>query len=325
MKILSLLFLAASLLVANSLNASQEPPELQEAGTLTESAVKLYDERKYDEAIPLAKRALEIREKLLPPNDVRVSTSLIYLGKIYVANKDYQSARKIFLRLLDIQEKQFGPENLRVAETLDWLALIHYRMGNSRETEAAYSRSLALREKGFGPNSVQVGNTLYAMAEFYRTKGDFQHAAPNYRRALRIFGEKSNSTSADYERTSEGFACLAYEQNKPDVLKEIEESRRWFDPVLYHGIEVLNGKALSLPRPQYPEEARIRRLAGLVIVKVEIDESGAVINAVDMCGGPPFLSQASVAAAWSARFSPTRVNGVPIKVKGVIQYRYVHR
>jgi len=63
MKTLSLLFLAASLLFTNSLKASQESPELQEASTLTTSAVKLYNQGKYGEALPLAKRALEIRDK----------------------------------------------------------------------------------------------------------------------------------------------------------------------------------------------------------------------------------------------------------------------
>ena len=65
MKILSLLVLAG-LLLANNFSLSQESPELQEARTLNESAVKLFNQGKYDEAIPPAKRALQIREKLLP-------------------------------------------------------------------------------------------------------------------------------------------------------------------------------------------------------------------------------------------------------------------
>src|SRR5690242_7793179 len=170
MKISTLLFLALSLLFANNLNGTQEPPELQEAATLYDSAVKLYDERRYNEAIPPAKRALEIRIKLLPPNDVRVSSSLSTLGKIYAANKDYKPAREVFQRLLDMQEKQFGPENLRLAETLEWLAMLQFQAENSREAEAAYKRALAIREKGLGSSHAQVARSLYALAEFYRAE-----------------------------------------------------------------------------------------------------------------------------------------------------------
>src|SRR5687768_7588790 len=104
MKILSPLFLAALLLV-NTFNASQEPAELEEARTLNESAVKLFNQGKYDEALPLAKRALQIREKLLPRNDPQISSSLTNLGEILMARRDYKPAKEIFQRLLQIHEE----------------------------------------------------------------------------------------------------------------------------------------------------------------------------------------------------------------------------
>src|SRR5688572_17930094 len=42
---------------------------------------------------------------------------------------------------------------------------------------------------------------------------------------------------------------------------------------------ILNGKAISLPHPQYPAEARAAGIEGTVLVDVVIDESGAVISA----------------------------------------------
>ena len=323
MKTFYLFFLATSLVVSSH-KPSQESPELQEATRLTESVLKLFNEDKFDEALPLAKRALQIREKLLPPNDPRVATSLSYLGDVYIAKRDYKAAREIVARLLQVQEVRFGPNDVNLASTLDRLALLHFRAGNSREAEAAYSRALALREKSFGANSPQVAQTLHALGEFYRSKHDFDRAASNYRRALLIFGESSDSTSADYERTSDAFACLAYDHKKPGVFKEIEATRRRFarEEGVGDSHEILNGRALTMPQPVYPDEARGRRLQGIVVVKVEIDETGRVINAIDMCQGPPYLSEASVAAAWRARFTPTKLKGRPVKVKGVIQYRF---
>jgi TonB family protein len=328
MKILSLLFLCASLLLANNLNATQEPPELQEAATLYDSAVKLYDEGKYNGAVPLAKRALEIREKLLPPNDIRVSTSLTSLGKIYVANKDYKLARAVFQRLLDIQEKQFGPENLRLAETLEWLGMLHYQAENSRESEASYKRALAIREKGFGSNHAEVARSLFALAQFYRAERRLQPAVETYTRALTLYGQLGGTDSPDFRQVSEAFSCLGYTHNKPELFKQVHAIWQQFASQEAREPEygqVLNGRAISLPRPDYPDGARSLRLSGTVVVKVLIDEQGKVIKAEDMCQGPPYLSEASVAAAFKARFTPTKLSGMPVRVNGIIQYNFVHQ
>jgi TonB family protein len=85
---------------------------------------------------------------------------------------------------------------------------------------------------------------------------------------------------------------------------------------------VLNGKAVSLPRPAYPAVARAARASGTVTVQVTIDESGKVI-AARAVGGHPLLQQAAVQAAYGARFSPTQLSGQPVKVTGVITYNFV--
>lgn len=84
---------------------------------------------------------------------------------------------------------------------------------------------------------------------------------------------------------------------------------------------VLNGTAVSLPSPSYPEAARRLRMAGLVTVEVVVDESGKVISAV-ATGGPAILRDVAVQAAMRARFSPTKLSGQPVKVSGLINYRF---
>lgn len=85
---------------------------------------------------------------------------------------------------------------------------------------------------------------------------------------------------------------------------------------------VLNGRAIVLPRPDYPAEARAARAAGTVVVQVVIDEYGNVTSAKAI-SGPPMLHQASVTAALQAKFSPTTLMGEPVKVTGVITYNFV--
>jgi protein TonB len=85
---------------------------------------------------------------------------------------------------------------------------------------------------------------------------------------------------------------------------------------------VLNGKAVSLPKPAYPAAARAVRASGAVQVQVLIDETGKVVSAT-AAGGHPLLQAAAVSAARQARFSPTLLSGQPVKVSGIITYNFV--
>jgi len=84
---------------------------------------------------------------------------------------------------------------------------------------------------------------------------------------------------------------------------------------------VLNGQALSLPAPTYPDLAHRMRTAGVVAVEVVVDENGKVISARAV-SGPPSLRDASVQAALRARFSQTKLSGQPVKVSGQINYNF---
>src|SRR5215510_1835575 len=85
---------------------------------------------------------------------------------------------------------------------------------------------------------------------------------------------------------------------------------------------VLNGKAISLPKPAYPPIAKAAHASGTVVVQVVIDENGNVVSA-HAVSGHPLLQGAAVGAARQARFSPTKLSGQPVKVTGVIQYNFV--
>jgi TonB family protein len=333
MKTLTVLSLT-TLLVVNTLNSPQqstpqEPAELQEATALNDSAVKLFNQGKYDAALSPAKRSLQIRDKLLPRTDPRISSSLSNLGEIYFAQKDYKGAKDVYLRLLKIQEELYGPDNVYLAFTLDRLAVVHYVAGNDGETEAAYKRALELREKGLGPDDVQVAQSLFALAEFYRFRKKLEPALEYYRRALRLYGKLGKTMTPEFERTIDGFACLGYDHHKPALWQELVELRKEvtgrLTTIEAQGVTVLNGRAVTLPKPEYPGIALERRLTGVVVVKVEIDEAGNVAAARDMCQGLPYLSEAAVGAAWKARFTPTTINGQPVRVRGVIQYNFTRR
>ena len=84
---------------------------------------------------------------------------------------------------------------------------------------------------------------------------------------------------------------------------------------------VLNGTAVYLPPPVYPEAAKRMRTSGVVSVDVVVDETGKVVAAT-ASSGPAILRDAAIQAALKAKFSPTKLSGQPVKVSGVINYKF---
>lgn len=84
---------------------------------------------------------------------------------------------------------------------------------------------------------------------------------------------------------------------------------------------VVNGKAEKLPVPVYSAAAKAVNAVGNVDVQVLIDESGAVVSAKAI-NGHPLLRDAAERAARGARFSPTTLSKQPVKVTGVIVYKF---
>ena len=84
---------------------------------------------------------------------------------------------------------------------------------------------------------------------------------------------------------------------------------------------VLSGRVLKKVNPAYPGEAQAARVSGEVQVQVTISEEGRVIEAI-VISGPELLREAAVQAAKEWVFKPTKLDGVPVKVQGILTFNF---
>lgn len=114
--------------------------------------------------------------------------------------------------------------------------------------------------------------------------------------------------------TSLGFASTVLEQEPkredPQPPKIIRKSGG-----------VLQGSATKRAEPTYPPLAKAAQVSGSVVVEVTADEEGKVISARAI-SGHPLLKDAAVAAARKWTFTPTALQGVPVKVIGTITFNF---
>ncbi len=84
---------------------------------------------------------------------------------------------------------------------------------------------------------------------------------------------------------------------------------------------VIRGNAISKPIPDYPPLAKSARVEGDVVIEITISEDGDVA-AARVVSGHPLLQQAALSAARQWKFKPTLLNNTPVKVSGVLTFRF---
>lgn len=303
--------------------------EFAEANELEKTIVKLYREQKYKEALPLAKRVLQIREKV-PDQDIQsLRTALLNLAELYFALGKYGDAESSYERVI-ASYKKLNPNDVRLADILERLGLVHYARDNLTKAESAYQEALRLKETVLGLEDARTMRSVFAVAEFYHFSEAYEKAVPYYQRLLlyreKIKGPKQLNELAE---VVDRYGCTLRKLNRGAEADNIE---RLFGPAGEPANQsdasvlanVLNGRAVNLPRPAYPAKARDARATGRVVVRVLIDEKGDVVRACAI-KGPPLLARTSEVAAYGAKFTPTLQSGVPVKATGIIVYNFIVR
>jgi TonB family protein len=312
---------------AGASSKQETSPALEEAARLNDEVVKLYSAGKYAEALPVAERVVKLREKELGRAHALVAGALLNLAAIEQRLDKLGDARGHYRRAASALEKA-GDAGLRpLINAVEGEARLDPDVLNAVEL---HKRALALKEKAFGPDAPELTRSLFPLGHLNDLLGRREEAERYFRRFLEI-SEKSKAGAADdvavaYLR----LGCIArredkreeaadFESRASEALKAASDERAPFEG------GVINGKAISKPQPDYPAEAKRASAQGTIEVEMLIGENGTVLSACARGEGHPSLKRSSEFAAYSARFTPTLVNGQPVKVKGIITYRFVLR
>ncbi|MBD2741293.1 tetratricopeptide repeat protein [Coleofasciculus sp. FACHB-1120] len=199
---------------ANPPQATQQSAELESAKQLNKQVDQLYQQGQYAIAIPLAKRALAIREKVLGKEHPAVALSLNSLAVLYRLQGNYSSAEPLYQRSLAIRENVLGLEHPDVALSLYNLAELYQAQGNYSSAEPLYQRSLAISEKVVGKEHPYVANSLNGLAELYQAQGNYSSAEPLYQRSLEIREKVLGPEHPDVAHSLNSLAGLYQTQGK---------------------------------------------------------------------------------------------------------------
>jgi len=182
-----IIIVIVSLLLFGNISISPaQDADIKRAEQLRQQLIQLYKQKKFSDAVPIAREVLAIQEKILGKNHPRTVVTLNNLALLYKAMGDYSRAEPLYQRALAICEKTLGPNHHDTATTLNNLAVLYQAMGDYSRAEPLYQRALAICEKTLGPNHHDTAATLNNLALVYQAMGDYSRAKPLYQRALVI-------------------------------------------------------------------------------------------------------------------------------------------
>jgi TonB family protein len=300
---------------------------MQEADKLSVEVVKLFKDKKYNEALPLAQKVLAMREAELGKNHLAVARAYQNLGYLQSKIGNRKESESSFENAYDIFESNQPlsvTDEKTFADLLEIVALHQAIDGDLSKGEKKLQRAVGLREKLTGRDSLETSNSLQKLSDLYEAKGDYEKAAPLLMRVFDIKTKKLGAKHDDAELAFQSLSCtltkLKREQELTEIKNRIYPPEPTTDATVIKG-GVINGKALRLITPPYPAEAKNNRITGTVQVKVTIDETGKVIRACAMTGARE-LQRASEIASYQSTFTPTILSGKPVRVTGIIVYNF---
>ncbi|WP_287698123.1 CHAT domain-containing protein [Microcystis sp. M44BS1] len=133
---------------------SQVSPQdkLAEAERLNQQVIQLYQQGKYNEAIPLAQQALAIWKQQLGDNHPLIATSLNNLAALYYSQGRYSEAEPLYKQALAIHKQQLGDNHPLTAASLNNLAALYQSQDDIPQAINYLSQGLAVEEYNLSEN-----------------------------------------------------------------------------------------------------------------------------------------------------------------------------
>lgn len=110
----------------------------------------------FNEAEPLVRESLEIREEQFGPDHPKTAESLQTLGTLNLYRQEFDQAAEVMRRALDIRLRAYGEDHPLVSDTLLDLGVVMLVEDNMYEAQELMRRSLAIRQKRFGEESSEA-------------------------------------------------------------------------------------------------------------------------------------------------------------------------
>jgi tetratricopeptide (TPR) repeat protein len=141
---------------------------------------------KYEEAITVHEKALEIFQKTLPANHPLLATSYNNIGNVYKSMGEYSKALSYFEKALEIRQKTLPANHPDFAESYSNIAAVYYSMSEYLKALSYYEKALEIYQKTLPANHPLLATSYNNIGNVYKSMGEYSKALSYFEKALEI-------------------------------------------------------------------------------------------------------------------------------------------
>jgi tetratricopeptide (TPR) repeat protein/tRNA A-37 threonylcarbamoyl transferase component Bud32 len=194
------------------------------ASTETSLATALRLQGKYDQAEPLFRDGLKIRQAKLGSNDQLVADSLSGLGECLYLEDHFSEAEPVLRQALDVNRK-LNPSS--GVDTRNYLALVLERSGNYPEAVQLLREALDVSQRHNDTDSPDYANTMHNLAGALMDAGDLSEAEDMERQDLALRRKILGNDHPDLGYPLNNLGWLLLEKGEPEAARPaLEENLR---------------------------------------------------------------------------------------------------
>lgn len=175
---------ARDLLAATERLHGSDARETADVLDLLAEAMRKAGKTRDPQSLEICRRALEIKQRLLRPDDPSLAISLENLGALHLVNGEIEKARQYLGGALDIRTRALGPWNADVAWSLTWLSHLEEKAGNPDSAYVLVKRAVAIQDSVLREDDLQHLKSLDLLGVVQYERGDYRDAAAISERAL---------------------------------------------------------------------------------------------------------------------------------------------
>jgi CHAT domain-containing protein len=204
--------------------ATENDLALNEARNLLRGYLNLHRQGRDLEARTKLERCLQIREKILGPNDPQVEEAVSHLAVNYRATGEVAAAESMFLRSLQINEKTYGAGHPNVAVRLSGLGTFYWEdKSDDVKAEEMDLRALAIFQKAQMEETSSFGALLSGLGDIYYARHDYEKAESYYLRSREVFEKVFGPDSFHLAASYSVLGVVAYDMVNYEKAKAMHE------------------------------------------------------------------------------------------------------
>ncbi len=190
---------------------SQEQKLIEQADSLFQHGIELYNAGQYQNAVILFEGVAETRKVLLGKSHPDYGICLNKAGNCYAELGDYEKAMEFYYQALAIIENEYGKTHRDYAGILNNIGMCLSDLGNYEKALECYHQALTIRAMLLGKNHPDYATSLSNIANCYSIIGDDEEALDYYFLALDIYKNTLGRMSSDYASCLDNIGiCYAY-------------------------------------------------------------------------------------------------------------------